>query len=198
MKIEEPLNKVGNMLAITSKAREMLDSFAEKSGEEGLALRVEIIGRGPKGFQYDLQFVGSDGGQEDDVIADVDGVTVRVAMRSAQYLDGTTLDFKETLMGGGFAFDNPNPLWIDELSIRVAEIINEKVNPAVASHGGVVELIGVDDDKAIIAFGGGCQGCGMADVTLKQGVEVMIKENVPEILEVVDTTDHAAGSNPFY
>jgi len=192
------LNKVGNMLAITSKAREMLDSFAEKSGEEGLALRVEIIGRGPKGFQYDLQFVGSDGGQEDDVITDVDGVTVRVAMRSAQYLDGTTLDFKETLMGGGFAFDNPNPLWIDELSMRVAEIINEKVNPAVASHGGVVELIGVDDDKAIIAFGGGCQGCGMADVTLKQGVEVMIKENVPEILEVVDTTDHAAGSNPFY
>jgi len=186
------------MLAITSKAREMLDSFAEKSGEEGLALRVEIIGRGPKGFQYDLQFVGSDGGQEDDVITDVDGVTVRVAMRSAQYLDGTTLDFKETLMGGGFAFDNPNPLWIDELSMRVAEIINEKVNPAVASHGGVVELIGVDDDKAIIAFGGGCQGCGMADVTLKQGVEVMIKENVPEILEVVDTTDHAAGSNPFY
>jgi Fe/S biogenesis protein NfuA len=198
LKIEEPLNKAGNMLAITSKAREMLDSFVEKSGEEDLTLRIEIIGRGPKGFQYDLQFVGSDGGQEDDVIADVEGVSVRVAIRSAQYLDGTTLDFKETLMGGGFAFDNPNPMWIDELSIRVAEIINEKVNPAVASHGGVVELIGVDDDKAIIAFGGGCQGCGMADVTLKQGVEVMIKENVPEILEVVDTTDHAAGSNPFY
>ena len=196
--MDDPLNKVGNMLAITSKAREMLDSFAEKSGEEDLDLRIEIIGRGPKGFQYDLQFVGTDGGQEDDVITDVDGVTVRIAMRSAQYLDGTTLDFKETLMGGGFSFDNPNPLWIDELSIRVAEIINEKVNPAVASHGGVVELIGIDDDKAIIAFGGGCQGCGMADVTLKQGVEVMIKENVPEILEVVDTTDHAAGSNPFY
>jgi len=196
--MDDPLNKVGNMLAITSKAREMLDSFAEKSGEEDLDLRIEIMGRGPKGFQYDLQFVGTDGGQEDDVITDVDGVTVRIAMRSAQYLDGTTLDFKETLMGGGFSFDNPNPLWIDELSIRVAEIINEKVNPAVASHGGVVELIGIDDDKAIIAFGGGCQGCGMADVTLKQGVEVMIKENVPEILEVVDTTDHAAGSNPFY
>jgi len=192
------LNKAENMLAITSKAREMLDSFAEKSGEEDLALRVEIVGRGPKGFQYDLQFVGTDGGQEDDVITDVDGVTVRVAMQSAQYLDGTTLDFKETLMGGGFSFDNPNPLWIDELSKRVADIINEKVNPAVASHGGVVELIGVNEDKAIIAFGGGCQGCGMADVTLKQGVEVMIMENVPEIIEVVDTTDHAAGSNPFY
>jgi Fe/S biogenesis protein NfuA len=101
-------------------------------------------------------------------------------------------------MGGGFSFDNPNPMWVDELSQKVAEIINSEVNPAVASHGGVVELVGVDENKAIIAFGGGCQGCGMADVTLKQGVEVMIKEKVPEIVEVIDSTDHAAGTNPFY
>ena len=101
-------------------------------------------------------------------------------------------------MGGGFSFDNPNPMWVDELSQKVAEIINNEVNPAVASHGGVVELVGVDENKAIIAFGGGCQGCGMADVTLKQGVEVMIKEKVPEIVEVIDSTDHAAGTNPFY
>ena len=101
-------------------------------------------------------------------------------------------------MGGGFAFDNPNPMWVDELSQKVAEIINSEVNPAVASHGGVVELVGVDENKAIIAFGGGCQGCGMADVTLKQGVEVMIKEKVPQIIEVIDSTDHAAGTNPFY
>ena len=101
-------------------------------------------------------------------------------------------------MGGGFSFENPNPMWVDELSQKVAEIINNEVNPAVASHGGVVELVGVDENKAIIAFGGGCQGCGMADVTLKQGVEVMIKEKVPEIIEVIDSTDHEAGTNPFY
>ena len=162
------------MLSITPKAREMLDSFAEQSEQEQLSLRVEIVGRGLKGFQYDLQFVGADGGEQDDYINEVDGITVRIAARSAQYLDGSTLDFKETLMGGGFSFDNPNPLWVDELSQKVADIINNEVNPAVASHGGVVELVGVDDNKAIIAFGGGCQGCGMADVTLKQGVEVMI------------------------
>ncbi|MEC8955080.1 MAG: iron-sulfur cluster assembly accessory protein [Candidatus Thermoplasmatota archaeon] len=186
------------MLSITPKAREMLDSFAEQSGEELLSLRVEIVGRGLKGFQYDLQFVGADGGEQDDYINEVDGITVRIAARSAQYLDGSTLDFKETLMGGGFSFDNPNPLWVDELSQKVADIINNEVNPAVASHGGVVELVGVNDNKAIIAFGGGCQGCGMADVTLKQGVEVMIKEKIPEIIEVIDSTDHAAGTNPFY
>lgn len=186
------------MLSITPKAREMLDSFAEQADQDELSLRVEIIGRGPTGFQYDLQFVGAEGGAEDDLIVEVEGMKVRVAARSVQYLDGSTLDFKETLMGGGFAFDNPNPMWVDELSKKVAEIINNEVNPAVASHGGVVELVGVDVDKAIIAFGGGCQGCGMADVTLKQGVEVMIKEKVPEITEVIDSTDHAAGANPFY
>ncbi len=192
------VNGVRAMLSITPKAREMLDSFAEQAGEDELSLRVEIIGRGPNGFQYDLQFVGAQGGGEDDLIVEVEGMKVRVAARSVQYLDGSTLDFKETLMGGGFSFDNPNPMWVDELSKKVAEIINNEVNPAVASHGGVVELVGVDDDKAIIAFGGGCQGCGMADVTLKQGVEVMIKEKVPEITEVIDSTDHAAGTNPFY
>ena len=101
-------------------------------------------------------------------------------------------------MGGGFSFENPNPMWVDELSNAVAEIIASEVNPVVASHGGHVDLIGVDEGKAIIAFGGGCQGCGMVDVTLKQGVEVMIKDNVPGISEVIDATDHEAGTNPFY
>ncbi len=171
------------MLTITEKAQEMLGEFAD-SADEGveLILRVEIVGRGPKGFQY----------------LDIDGMSVLVAARSAQYLEGTTLDYKETLMGGGFSFDNPNPLWVDELSKAVAEIIASEVNPVVASHGGHVDLVGVDDGKAIIAFGGGCQGCGMVDVTLKQGVEVMIKDNVPGISEVIDATDHAAGTNPFY
>ena len=67
-------------------------------------------------------------------------------------------------MGGGFSFENPNPLWIDNFSQRVAEVIDKNVNPVVASHGGHVDLVGVDENKAIIAFGGGCQGCGMADV----------------------------------
>ncbi len=190
---------MGTMLNITEKAQEMLGQFAE-SADEGveLILRVEIVGRGPKGFQYDLQFVSREDGKEEDLELDVEGMPVLVAATSVQYLEGTTLDYKETLMGGGFSFDNPNPLWVDELSKAVAEIIASEVNPVVASHGGHVDLIGVDDGKAIIAFGGGCQGCGMVDVTLKQGVEVMIKDNVPGISEVIDATDHAAGTNPFY
>ena len=187
------------MLSISPKAREMLDQFAEQADESNeMLLRVEIVGRGPNGFQYDLQFVSSDDRKDDDVELEMEEMRVLVAARSVQYLEGATIDYKETLMGGGFSFDNPNPLWVDELSKAVAEIIASEVNPVVASHGGHVDLIGVDSGKAIIAFGGGCQGCGMVDVTLKQGVEVMIKDSVPGISEVVDATDHTAGTNPFY
>jgi len=187
------------MLTITEKAREMLEKFSEQSDVDGeLSLKIEIVGRGPKGFQYDLQLIGIDDSHEDDLEIEVDGLKVFVGSRSVPYLDGTTLDYKETLMGGGFSFDNPNPIWIDDLSKAVADVISEKVNPVVATHGGHVDLIGIDDGKAVIAFGGGCQGCGMVDVTLKQGVEVMITEGVPEVSGVIDVTDHQAGLNPFY
>ena len=195
--VHEPVTS--DMLSISPKVREMLDQFAEQADESNeMLLRVEIVGRGPNGFQYDLQFVSSDDRKDDDVELELEEMRVLVAARSVQYLEGATIDYKETLMGGGFSFDNPNPLWVDELSKAVAEIIASEVNPVVASHGGHVDLIGVDSGKAIIAFGGGCQGCGMVDVTLKQGVEVMIKDSVPGISEVVDATDHAAGTNPFY
>ena len=186
------------MLEITDKAREMLEKFAEQADDDEVALKIVILGRGPKGFQYDLQLIGFEDAQDDDIKTEIDGMTVFVGARSAPYLDGTVLDYKETLMGGGFSFENPNPLWIDDVSKSVAEVIENQVNPLVASHGGHVDLVGVDDGKAMIAFGGGCQGCGMVDVTLKEGIEVMITEGVPGITAVVDMTDHDAGTNPFY
>ena len=187
------------MLSFSPKAKEMLDHFAEATEEiSQVCLRVEITGRSKDGFQYDLQFIEKKDSKEGDIEIVVEGMVVFVDPKSAKYLEGTTLDYQETLMGGGFSFENPNPLWMDEISKAVAEIIETEVNPAVASHGGHVELMGVEDGKAVIVFGGGCQGCGMADVTLKQGVESMIKDHVPSIDEVVDATDHAAGTNPFY
>ena len=87
------------MLNISTKAREMLDQFAEQAEEASvLVLRVEIVGRGPKGFLYDLQFIGSDDRKENDIELEIEGMKVFVAARSAQYLEGTTLDYKETLM----------------------------------------------------------------------------------------------------
>ena len=186
------------MLSITETARTKLDEFAEQAEEAELAVKIAIIGRGPKGFQYDLQLVPSTEHNEGDVVTEVDGLTVIISKKSAAYLDGATLDFIETLMGGGFQFENPNPLWLDPLAQRVADVLDEEVNPAVASHGGTVSLIDVVEGEAIVEFGGGCQGCSAVDVTLKHGVETMLKEKVPEIVAVVDITDHAAGINPFY
>jgi Fe/S biogenesis protein NfuA len=187
------------MIGITDKAKEMLLQFQQKADDDiERVLRVEIIGRGEKGFRYDLNLVDLQEKEESDIACEVDGMTVLIAERSAQYMEGATLDFVETLMGGGFQFENPNPMWVDEISVAVAEVIQTDVSPMVASHGGTVELLGVDGDKAIIAFGGGCQGCGMVDVTLKQGIEVVIQQKVPSITSIVDATDHEAGKNPFY
>jgi Fe/S biogenesis protein NfuA len=85
-----------------------------------------------------------------------------------------------------------------DLKTKVQELIDNMINPAVAGHGGFVDLIDVKDNKVYLQMGGGCQGCGAADVTLKSGIERLIKEELPEVEEVLDTTDHASGQNPYY
>lgn len=86
----------------------------------------------------------------------------------------------------------------EELRNRVQQVLDEMINPGVASHGGFVELLDVQDDSVYIRMGGGCQGCGAADMTLKMGIERLIRENVPQVREILDTTDHASGRNPYY
>ena len=85
-----------------------------------------------------------------------------------------------------------------DLKERVQHLLDTSINPAVAGHGGFVRLMDVQDNVVYVQMGGGCQGCGMADVTLKAGIETLIKEEIPEVTEVLDTTDHAAGRNPYY
>jgi Fe-S cluster biogenesis protein NfuA len=86
----------------------------------------------------------------------------------------------------------------DALYDRVAELFDSQVNPMVARHGGRVELIDVQDAVVMLRMAGGCQGCGMADVTLRQGIEAMLQQTVPEVKGIVDITDHTAGTNPYF
>ena len=86
----------------------------------------------------------------------------------------------------------------DDLRTKVQDVIDNMINPAVAGHGGFVELVDVQDKRVYLMMGGGCQGCGAADITLRSGIERLIKEEVPEIEEILDATDHASGSNPYY
>ena len=85
-----------------------------------------------------------------------------------------------------------------DLKWAISDLLEREINPAVASHGGFVELIDVKKNNVYIRLGGGCQGCGAADVTLKQGIEKAIRDLVPRVGEILDTTDHAAGRNPYY
>ncbi len=186
------------MLTITDAATKKILALMEAEGKKDLALRLAISGRGPGGFKYDLEFVGHDEKGAEDTVIDAGGIQVIVDANSAQDLKGTTVDFVDGMYESGFKIDNPNPLWTDAKAQAVQEVIDSRINPGVAAHGGHVSLLDVKDDIAYIALGGGCQGCGMADVTLKQGIEVMIKESVPEIRQIIDTTDHASGNNPFY
>ena len=186
------------MLTITDAAKKKVLAILEGEEQKDLALRVAIRGRGPGGFRYELQFVGAGERGAEDTVVNAGGFDVLVDPDSAPNLKGATVDFLDGVTESGFKIDNPNPLWTDPKAQAVQEAIDSQINPGVASHGGHVALLDVKDDIAYIALGGGCQGCGMADVTLKQGIEVLLKEAVPEIRQVIDTTDHAAGKNPYY
>jgi len=91
-----------------------------------------------------------------------------------------------------------NQLSPEELERRVKQVLDTVINPAVAAHGGIVTLLDVVNNTVFLEFGGGCQGCGMINVTLKYGVERAVREEIPEVGEILDTTDHAAGRNPYY
>ena len=186
------------MLTITDAAKKKVLAILEGEDQKDLALRVAIRGRGPGGFRYELQFVGAGERGAEDTVVSAGGFDVLVDPDSAPNLKGATVDFLDGVTESGFKIDNPNPLWTDPKAQAVQEVIDSQINPGVASHGGHVALLDVKDNIAYIALGGGCQGCGMVDVTLKQGIEVLLKEAVPEIRQVIDTTDHAAGKNPFY
>lgn len=85
-----------------------------------------------------------------------------------------------------------------ELFFEVQNLLNEEINPMVASHGGYIEVIDVKESDLYVSMGGGCQGCGMAAVTLRQGVEQLIRQHMPAVRNIFDATDHAAGENPYY
>jgi len=172
---------------------------ARKSGPGADAcLRIAIAGRSAGQFKYDLRLVAPDEAPKTDVVVETSAMRVYVDEGSAERLRGATVDLDTSAFGGAISIVNPNDGWADPLSARVQDVLDQKVNPGVASHGGHVDLIEVRDGTAYIQLGGGCQGCAQVDVTLGQGIRVAILAAVPEVTAVVDTTDHAAGTNPYY
>ena len=187
----------GALLSVTETAKQKIQSVMEDQGMAVEGLRVSISGRSASAFEYGLGLeVEPD---SDDVVVDCGEFKVFVDQESAEHLKGATIDYVEDLNSSGFKIDNPNtPTWDNPKAQAIQQLIDERINPAVASHGGHIDLLDVTDDSIYIHMGGGCQGCGMANVTLKHGIEGMIQEHFPEIKNIIDTTDHAVGTNPYY
>jgi len=195
------------ILTLTDAARDkILEVRAAEADAETLALWVVVTGESAGAYTYDMSFRALDDAGEIEVVQHHDDLPIVIDGDSIEALAGATLDFT----AAGMVMQNPNKPAPRvavarpeaDLSGAVAQavmhVLEEQINPAIASHGGRSELVAVEDSIAYLRLSGGCQGCGMASVTLSQGIEVAILDTVPEITEVVDVTDHASGSNPYF
>jgi Fe/S biogenesis protein NfuA len=199
------------IVEITDAARDKVLSLRDGEGIPDLHLGLRITGVGPQGFVYETAFLRADDLSGTDLVEDHGGLPVAIALDSVDNLRGAVLDLSGDGTGSGLVMRNPNVpsptlpgAELDDIDLtgtpeeKVRMLLEERINPAIASHGGVAHLIAVDGSVAQLELGGGCQGCGLAAVTLRQGIERAILDAIPEIDEVVDVTDHSLGTNPFY
>jgi Fe/S biogenesis protein NfuA len=197
------------ILEVSPSALEaVLGIRADEEDPEGLGLRIEITGVSGVDFTYDLAFDELSNASETDEVFDAGGITVVVPAESVDRLRGSVLDVPRSTGQGGLVIRNPNrpnPLEGVELDLegsvadRVQQLLDQSINPSLASHDGYANLVGVGDDNVVyLTMGGGCQGCAMSRMTLTEGIDRAIREAIPEVTNVIDATDHAAGENPFY
>jgi len=193
-------------LNFSDKARDMVTSFMDLE-EDGLqALRIAVEGS-PFAPNYELTLVDSDSRGDSDLEVNAGSFTVLVDEASAERLNGASVDFVETIQESGFqitpdpdavksAMDDAGPA--GKLADRVSHVLDTEINPAIAAHGGVINLVDVQGTEIFIEMAGGCQGCAMSRMTLRQGVERMVSQSVPEVTAIHDVTDHASGDNPYF
>ncbi|NDJ36408.1 MAG: iron-sulfur cluster assembly accessory protein [Chloroflexi bacterium] len=185
------------MITLTDAARTRLLEMLKAEGHEGYAIRLRVRGRDNRNYVYDFRPVKhSDKGAGDEVV-DADGLTIYLDPATAQRVQGATVGLSVEQMGR-LVIDNPNTVWQDEAASAVADLIEDRINPSIAVHGGRVALVDYDEHIAYIDMQGGCQGCGLATVTLRQGIERLILDEVPTVKSIVDVTAHEQGENPFF
>jgi Fe/S biogenesis protein NfuA len=192
------------MIEFTEAAKRQIRTFIEQDGAPDLAVRVRVANPSPVQPQYEMTLIELAERTAEDESFEAEGIPVVVDSESARILEGTRVDWVDTLQESGFKFHNPNiqPLGSEPLTgplvERVKRVIDERINPSVAMHGGAVSLVDIRDNIVYLKMSGGCQGCGMASVTLTQGVKQVLHDMVPEIVDVQDVTDHAAGTDPYF
>lgn len=193
------------MLTFTDRAREVVRSFMDQSDGELEALRISMQPGSPVAPRFELTLVSLDERVDGESEVDVGGLSVLVEDSHSERLQGATVDFVERVNESGFEVRNvappPTPASgepVGEIADRVRQVLDAQVNPAIASHGGMINLIDVQGTEVFVEMGGGCQGCALSRMTLSQGVERMLRQAIPELTAVHDVTDHASGSNPYF
>jgi Fe/S biogenesis protein NfuA len=192
------------IITITKTAEDYLAKLIAEKNEPGTAVRVFISDPGTANAETCLAYCKPDELVSSDTLISLPTLSVYVEERSIPFLLDAEVNYDVDNFGGQLTIKAPNARLPNispdsPLEDRVNYVIYNEINPMLESHGGLVSLLEITDDKfAILQFGGGCQGCGMVDVTLKDGIEKTLLEQLPELAGVRDMTDHSLDENAFY
>ena len=191
------------MIDITESAQSHFRKLIKRESLPGIGVRLSAVHPGTPRADVRLEFAGPDDLKGDEWAVDCEGFTLWVDAESAGALDGARIDYEHKATGGQLQIRAPRikgvaPQTDASLVERVMWVVEQEINPQLAMHRGSVRVEEVTSEGVVVLrFGGGCQGCGMADVTLKQGIEKTLLEKVPGVIAVRDATDHASGDAPY-
>ena len=195
---------MNEIIKITKSAEEYLSQLIHDKNETDLSIRIFIADPGTPKAETCLAYCKPDEAMPDDIILNLNLITVNLEKRSIPFLKDAEVNFDNDTFGGQLTIKAPNAR-LPNISAdspvedRINYVIYNEINPMLESHGGEVSLVEFNNkDEAVLQFGGGCQGCGMVDVTLKDGIEKTLIEQIPEVKAVKDLTDHSIDDNAYY
>ena len=195
---------MSEIINITKSAEEYLAKLIQDKNETDLSIRIFISDPGTPKAETCLAYCKPDEVMPDDMILNLELINVNLEKRSLPFLKDAEVNFDNDTFGGQLTIKAPNAR-LPNISAdspvedRINYVIYNEINPMLESHGGEVSLVEFNDHgEAVLQFGGGCQGCGMVDVTLKDGIEKTLVEQIPEVTGVKDTTDHSIDDNAYY
>ncbi len=197
-------NSMSEIIQITDSAQDYLAELLEKQSVEGIAVRIFITQPGTPYAETCLAYCRPGEEEPTDQALGFTKLKVFVDKNSVPFLEEAVVDFNADRMGGQLTIKAPNAKMPkvnadSPMEDRVNYILYSEINPGLAAHGGEIKLVELTEDNvAILAFGGGCQGCAAVDLTLKEGVEKTLMERIPELAGIRDVTDHTDTSNAYY
>ena len=195
---------MNEIINITKSAEEYLAKLIQDKNETDLSIRIFISDPGTPKAETCLAYCKPEEAMPDDMILNLDLINVNIEKRSIPFLKDCEVNFDNDTFGGQLTIKAPNAR-LPNISTdspvedRINYVIYNEINPMLESHGGEVSLVEFNDENiAVLQFGGGCQGCGMVDVTLKDGIEKTLIDQIPEVKAVKDLTDHSINDNAYY